>query len=107
MAQSSSAKSGGTLSVRAGVSPKLLARKAAEKVSEGIPSEGVEVSFPVHAPELPQATQLVPGTSHGATAPAMATVPPLWVAPHLPPKSGLMRTRPAFRRCLQGVKQRA
>ena len=79
MAHSSPEKSPGTLSVRAGVSPKLLARKAAEKAGASIPPEGIEASFPDRAPDLPQTTRPVAGTSHGATAPAMATVPPLGV----------------------------
>ena len=80
MAQSSPSKSGGTLSVRAGVSPKLLARKSAEQAGVGVSPEGIEASFPVLAPDLPEVTQSAAGASHGATAPATATVPPLAVA---------------------------
>ena len=74
MAQSSSAKSGGTLSVRAGVSSKLLARKAAEQAGAGIPPEGIEASFPVHVAELPEVTPSVAGASQAATGPGTAMV---------------------------------
>ena len=70
MAQSSSEKSAGTLSVRAGVSPKLLARKPDEKTGAGNSHEGIEASFPIHGPDLPEVTQPAAGSSHGAAAPA-------------------------------------
>ncbi len=49
MAHSSSAKSGGTLSVRAGVSPKLLARKSADRSAGNASGETIEASFPTAA----------------------------------------------------------
>ena len=80
MAHSSSAKSVGTLSVRAGVSSKLLARKSAEKTIASNSHDGIEASFPIHAPDLPEVKHPFAGASHGATAPATATAPPLGVA---------------------------
>lgn len=73
MAHLSSAKSAGTLSIRAGVSPKLLARKSAEKANASPRIEGVEESFPSQVPKSPDLTTAVVGSA-STTGPAQEPV---------------------------------